>query len=153
MRAIILLSHGHRNRQREINQPQNWTRAGTTTAKGTHKDSPPPNQGSVGTREDSVQHRGKGSRLIVTSRKHIARNTIRPATPPRHTPDHAHTCNPGEETKHIRPLTHNPAQNPLNHTQTTNHDQRRWGMLNFLSPNTQAEPSTLQHAKQPGTLY
>ena len=113
----------------------------------------PPNQGSVGTREDSVQHRGKGSRLIVTSRKHIARNTIRPATPPRHTPDHAHTCNPGEETKHIRPLTHNPAQNPLNHTQTTNHDQRRWGMLNFLSPNTQAEPSTLQHAKQPGTLY
>ena len=113
----------------------------------------PPNQGSVGTREDSVQQRGKGSRLIVTSRKHIARNTIRPATPPRHTPDHAHTCNPGEETKHIRPLDTQPSTKPLNHTQTTNHDQRRWGMLNFLSPNTQAEPSTLQHAKQPGTLY
>ena len=75
-----------------------------------------------------------------------------------HTPCDTHPttptpATPGKKPNISAPLTHNPAQNPLNHTQTTNHDQRRWGMLNFLSPNTQAEPSTLQHAKQPGTLY
>lgn len=114
----------------------------------------PPNQDSVGTKEDSVQQRGKGSRLIVTSRKHIARNTIRPATPPCDThPTTPTPATPGKKPNISAPLTHNPAHNPLNHTQTTNHDQRRWGVLNFLSSNTQAEPSTLQHAKQPGTLY
>lgn len=74
--------------------------------------------------------------------------------PPRDThPTTPTPATPGKKPNISAPLTHNPAQNPLNHTQTTNHDQRRWGMLNFLSPNTQAEPSTLQHAKQPGTLY
>lgn len=111
VRAIILLSHGHRNRQREINQPQSRTRAGTTTAKGTHKDSSS-QPGQRGHKRGQCTQRGKGSRLIVTSRKHIARNTIRPATPPRHTPDHAHTCKPGEETKHIRPLDTQPSTKP-----------------------------------------
>ena len=153
MRAIILLSHGHRNRQREINQPQSWTRAGTTTAKGTHKNSSP-QPGQRGHKRGQCTAKGERIQAYCDEQKTHREKHNKTSHPPRDThPTTPTPATPGKNPNISAPLTHNPAQNPLNHTQTTDHDQRRWGMLNFLSPNTQAEPSTLQHAKQPGTLY
>lgn len=153
MRAIILLSHGHRNRQREINQPQSRTRAGTTTAKGTHKDSSP-QPGQRGHKKGQCTAKGERIQAYCDEQKtHREKHNKTSHTPATHTRPRPHLQPRGRNQTYPPPLTHNPAHNPLNHTQTTNHDQRRWRMLNFLSPNTQAEPSTLQHAKQPGTLY
>ena len=152
MRAIILLSHGHRNRQQEINQPQSWTCAGTTTAKGTHKDSSP-QPGQRGHKKGQCTAKGERIQAYCDEQKtHREKHNKTSHPPATHTRPRPHQ-QPRGRNQTYPPLDTQPSTKPLNHTQTTNHDQRRWGMLNFLSPNTQAEPSTLQHAKQPGTLY